>query len=205
MASLRHTFPQQLFDHKQIFVNSLRIWIHLNPDCLQVDISKASMLCKKKFYKNMKWIWSKQSFISENNSVCCMKCLQTAMVIQEKSFHQSRNKYSWCKYTHTHTHAHTHTHHQHNIRGLTANGGMVTPWWTLTEAPSAGSPHQTHFTAPQTTSPVKFTRLQALRALNRILPVSANLFSQCSVLHFYICMFSWASAYVKKWACGVVR
>lgn len=57
-----------------------------------------------------------------------------AMAIREESLRRSGSKYSWCEHTHTHT-------TWHNIHDPTANGGMVTPRWTPTEAPLLDSLH----------------------------------------------------------------
>lgn len=76
---------------------------------------------------------------------------EAVMVIREKSLGWSRSKYSWCEDTHRHT-------TWHNIHDPTANGGMVTPRWTLTEAPLLDSLH----CPPKETSLLKFTTPQRL-------------------------------------------
>lgn len=81
------------------------------------------------------------------HNVVSADCLQTLPWWQEKSFYQSRSKYSWCKDTHNlKQYIRSHSKWLH---GKT----MV----TLTEAPLLDSHPQTQFTTPRN-SLLKFTR-----------------------------------------------
>lgn len=108
----------------------------------------------------------------------CMKCLQTAIVTQEKSCHQRRSKYSWCKDTHTHKHS------QFN-----------TIWWhgntmvTLTEAPLQAfrPPGLTPLPSNSLTKVIRQqSRCRWLRQTYFL--TEASLAVNSSVLHFYVCV-----------------
>lgn len=135
------------------------------------------MIFMKLFYMGIKY----QHMHCSRMWLCCMKCLQTAIVTQQKSCHQGRSKYSWCKDTHTHS--------------LTQYGGMVTPWWPwLRPLYRRSAPLDSHHCPPtawrklddkqDTTGYSKFTFSPRLSE---------------SVLHFYVCVYVFLCACVSMY------
>lgn len=114
---------------------------------------------------------------------CSVKCLRTLPWRYEKNPScRSGSKYSWCEDTHT---------TWHNIHDPTANGGMVTPRWTPTEAPLLDS---LHCAPPKRNKPVEVYNTTAAHTADcfEMSLVTANLLSCLPVLRFFVFFFNFS-------------